>query len=90
MSTTTAAPLDPAHINAPPQHGNFTYDAGTHIQLAESLATILCGEGAGSFNTFKDSTRDDVLFLLTCEIRRARQALAAESTRALSSKEGAR
>ncbi len=90
MSTTAAAPLDPGHIAAPPLHGNFTHDASTHIRLAESLASILCGEGADAFNTFNDDIRDDVLFLLSCEIRRARQALEAESTGGPSSKESAR
>lgn len=90
MSTSTAAPLDPAHIDAPPMHGNFTDDASTHIHLAESLASILCGPGFETFTSYADQIQDGVLYLLACEIRRARQALAAESTRALPSKEGAR
>ena len=90
MSTTTAAPLDPGHIDAPPLRGNFTDEASTHIHLAESLAAILCGPGFESFTSHADQIQDGALYLLVCEIRRARQALAAESTRSLPSKGAAR
>lgn len=90
MSTTTAAPLNPGHIDAPPLRGNFTDEASTHIHLAESLASILCGPGIETFTSYADQIQDGVLYLLACEIRRARQALAAESTRSLPSKGAAR
>lgn len=87
MSTTIAASsmLNPLHRDAQPLHGNLTHEASMHLQLAAALSTILCGVGAESFNTYADDIRDDVLFLLSCEISRARQALDAES--GLSSKE---
>jgi hypothetical protein len=65
------------HVTAP-SLGNFTSDAEAHIWQAESLASILVGEGRESFDTYNDDIRDGVLFLLLSEIKRAHQAVVSE------------
>ncbi len=70
--------LDVRLYDAAPAPGNFTDDVSAHIWCAESLAILLTGEGQKVLSVLNDNVQDGVLYLLASELRRARQALAAE------------
>lgn len=64
--------------DAAPVPGNYTSDPDNHLAQALALSTILIGAGFATFETYNDTIRQDVLSLLSDEIKRARQALRAE------------
>lgn len=71
-------PTNPELYDAPPVHGNFTGDPDQHIACAEAMAIVITGEGFESFKSWNETIKQDYLWALSLEIRRARQSLAAE------------
>ena len=79
VQSVSSETLDIESYGAKPVLGNYTSEASMHLWCAESLAHTLTGAGLENFDQWNDNIRDGVLYLLSQEIRRARQALRAES-----------
>lgn len=71
------AQSSPDAYGAPPSHGNFTHEASEHLWCASALATLVATPEA-ALEELNDDIQAALRYLLHCEIRRARQAEAAE------------
>lgn len=72
---------DPGYYGAAPVKGNYTIDAHGHLWCAQALAAIVANDEA-TFANAHDDIQAALRYLLSCEVKRANAALAAESATA--------
>ena len=71
---------DPAQYGAAPIKGNYTGDAYMHLWCAGALSAVVGNDDA--FGDWNNDIQAALRYLLACEVRRARAALAAETAEA--------
>jgi hypothetical protein len=76
--TTENSTQSPNVYGAAPVQGNYTAEANEHLAQATALATSIVGEGFDSFAAWNNDIQHNLLWLLSSELKRAGQAMAAE------------